>query len=116
MSITMAAAVVNEGVSNSQGDNSTLFQGQKFWFSAAVPQRQWFMERVEANGGKVVPLEKQADILLVDDKRKNPAPGTHSYKYVELSIRNGRLENLDDHMVGGTSRADRRVGSVMMAP
>ena len=115
-STTMAAVVVYEGVPNTQGETGTLFQGRKVWFSATVPQRQWFVENVEANGGKVVPLEKQADILLVDHTRKNPAPGTHSYKYVEQSIRKGRLENLDDHVVGGTSRADRPVGSVTMAP
>lgn len=112
----MAATVVYEGVPNTQGVTGTLFAGQKFWFSAQVPQRSWFLENVKANGGEVVQLEKQADILLVDHKRKNAAPGTHSYKYVELSIRNGRLENLEDHVVGGTSRTDRPVGSVTMAP
>lgn len=112
----MAATVVYEGVPNTEGVTGTLFAGQKFWFSATVPQRRWFIENVEANGGEVVKLEKQADILLVDHKRKNAAPGTHSYKYVELSIRDGRLENLDDHIVGGTARADRPVGSVTMAP
>jgi hypothetical protein len=111
----MAATVVYEGVPNTQGETGTLFQGQKFWFSATVPQRNWFVENVKANGGEVVPLENQADVLLVDHARKNPAPGTHSYKYVELSIRKGKLENLRDHAVGGTSRADRPVGSVTMA-
>lgn len=112
----MAAAVVSEGVPNTHGETGTLFQGQKFWFSAAVPQRKWLIENVIANGGEVVPLEKQADILLVDHAKSNPAPGTHSYKYVDLSIRRGRLENLDDHVVGGTSRADRPVGSATLAP
>jgi hypothetical protein len=112
----MAATIVYEGVPNTQGETGTLFYGQKFWFSATVPQRKWFVENVKANGGQVVQLENQADVLLVDHTRKNPAPGTHSYKYVELSIRKGRLEKLDDHVVGGTSRADRPVGSITMAP
>ena len=112
----MAASVVYEGVPNTQGETGTLFQGQKLWFSATVPQRQLFIEKVKANGGEVVQLEKQADILLVDHMRKNPAPGTHSYKYVDLSIRKGRLENLDDHVVGAASRANRPVGSVTIAP
>ena len=111
----MAATVVYEGVPNTQGITGTLFAGQKFWFSRTVPQRSWFIENVEANGGQVVQLEKQADILLVDHQRKNAAPGTHSYRYVELSIRNGRLENLDDHVIGATSRVHRPVGSVTMA-
>jgi hypothetical protein len=112
----MTASVVYEGVANSQGETGTLFQGQKLWFSATVPQRQRFIEDVKANGGEVVQLEKQADILLVDHTRKNPAPGTHSYKYVDLSIQKGRLENLDDHVVSAASRANRPVGSVTIAP
>ena len=112
----MAAVIVYEGVPNAQGETGTLFQGQKMWFSATVPQRKWLVANVEAYGGEVVPLEKQADILIVDHKRKNPPPGTHSYQYVELSIRKGLLENLNDHVVGGTSRADRPVGSITMAP
>lgn len=112
----MTTSVVYEGVANSQGETGTLFQGLKLWFSATVPQRQRFIENVKANGGEVVQLEKQADILLVDHTRKNPAPGTHSYKYVDLSIRKGRLENLDDHVVSAASRANRPVGSVTIAP
>lgn len=112
----MAVSVVYEGVPNTQGGTGTLFQGQKLWFSATVPQRQLFIEKVKANGGEVVQLEKQADILLVDHARRDPAPGTHSYKYVDLSIRKGRLENLDDHVVSAASRANRPVGSVTIAP
>lgn len=31
---------------------------------------------IQSNGGQVVPLEKQADIMIVDHMRKDVAPGT----------------------------------------
>ena len=108
--------MVYEGVKNSQGENGKLFQGQKFWLSLLVPSRAWFVGNIIANGGVVVPLEKQADILLVDHRRKNLPPNTHSFKYVELSIRNGKLEHLEDHATGLPQRAARPVGSVTTAP
>ena len=63
-----------------------------------------------------MPLEKQADILFVDHARKNQAPGTHSYRFIELSIRNGQLEDLDAHAVGSATRVQRTVGSTVTAP
>jgi TRF2-interacting telomeric protein/Rap1 - C terminal domain/Rap1 Myb domain len=112
----MAAAIVYDGVPHASNTAGSLFQGQKFWFSHSVPQRHWLIANAEANGAVIVPLEKQADVLLVDHARKNAAPGTHSYRYVELSIRHGKLEDLDDHVVGARDRASRIVGSVTTAP
>lgn len=73
------------------------------------------MHNAELNGAQIVPLEQSADVKLVDHARKNQAPGTHSYRYVELSIRNGQLEDLDAHRVSSVSRVDRPVGSVITA-
>jgi TRF2-interacting telomeric protein/Rap1 - C terminal domain/Rap1 Myb domain len=107
----MAAPVVYEGVRNTAGDGGGLFEGQSLWFSSAVPQRKWFIEKAIANGATVVQLEKQADVLIVDHARKNAPVGTHSYRYIEQSIKNGTLEDLADHVVGPASRTDRPVGS-----
>ena len=35
-----------------------------------------------------------------------------SWKYVDLSIRNGRLENIEDHRVGPTESTVREAGSI----
>jgi hypothetical protein len=109
------AGIVYEGVRNTTGDGGKLFDGQSFWFSSTVPQRKWLMENALANGATIVPLEKQADVLIVDHARKNAPVGTHSYKYVEQSIRNGTLEDLADHVVGPTKSTDRPVGSMITA-
>ena len=112
----MAPPVVHNGVRSDEPTTEGLFEGQKFWFSSTVPQKSRFIEDVKANGGEVVPLEKQADICLFDHMRKNPPPGMYSYQYVEHSVRNGQLERLEAHKIGGLeTRASRPVGSVTLA-
>ena len=36
----------------------------------------------------------------------------HSYQYIEKSVRNGKLENLDDHQVGPPAGTVRPVGAI----
>jgi hypothetical protein len=123
----MSAGIVYEGVRRqdehearengaADGQARRLFSGMKLWFSQGVPQRKWFVENAEANGAEIVPLEKQAHVRLVDHARQNQAPGTHSYKFVEQSIRTGVLEDLDAHRIGVTARVDRPVGSKVTGP
>ncbi|KPI39510.1 uncharacterized protein AB675_5243 [Cyphellophora attinorum] len=102
------------GAAGSQAQR--LFSGLKLWFSHGVPARKWLMDNAEANGAEIVPLEKQADVRLVDHARQNQAPGTHSYRFVEQSIRTGVLEDLEAHRVGVTARVDRPVGSKVTGP
>jgi Rap1 Myb domain len=65
----------------------------------------------KANGGEVVPLEKQADILIADHARKDIPPGSISWKFIERSVANGKLENIDDHRAGPPAGTIREVGS-----
>ncbi|KAL1966968.1 hypothetical protein VTN77DRAFT_3712 [Rasamsonia byssochlamydoides] len=88
----------------SNGTTGTLFEGKKFWLSHNVPQRSRFKELIQMNGGIVVLQEKDADIKLVDHTKREIPLNTYSYQYVEKSIRNGRLENLEDHRAGKTTR------------
>lgn len=121
----MASGVVYDGVTRGEDGQGgleaatsalKLFSGMKLWFSHAIPSRKWLVENAISNGAEVVPLEKQADVLLVDHLKKNHPPGTHSYRFVELSIKTGQLEDLDNHRVGTTTRAERPVGSVITSP
>lgn len=119
----MSGHIVYEGVSRSHGYDSddinhedTLFAGQKLWFAHAIPQRKWLMENAQRNGAIVVDRDVEADVRLVDHAKKNNAPSTHSYKYVEASIRNGTLEDLASHVIGAPSRVSRPVGSSLTAP
>ncbi|KAJ6028538.1 hypothetical protein N7540_004114 [Penicillium herquei] len=87
----------------------TLFGGTRFWVSHHVPQRTRFKEMIEEHGGTVVLLEKHANIKLVDHTKKNLPADTYSYQYVERSVRNGKLENLEHHRAGPS--AQRPVGA-----
>lgn len=90
------AEVVFTGVARDAGLHGTLFEGLKFWLSHKVPQRSRWVNDVrvrihqartssllprlinlQANGGEVVPLEKQADVIVVDHARKETPPGRH---------------------------------------
>ncbi|KAI9818905.1 MAG: hypothetical protein M1827_007726 [Pycnora praestabilis] len=106
------AQVIYTNAAGGANPAGSLFQGTKFWFAQRVPLRSHIMEQVKSNGGGVVPLEKQADIRIVDHKRRDNLPGTHSFEYITLSIRNGQLENLDDHLAGPPEGLMRSVGSV----
>ncbi|KAE8419079.1 hypothetical protein BDV36DRAFT_252442 [Aspergillus pseudocaelatus] len=86
-----------------------LFQGKQFWLSHNIPQRSRFKDLIQQYGGVVRLHEKDADIKLVDHARKNLPPGTYSYRYVEWSVRNGKLEELEDHRAGPS--AARPVGA-----
>ena len=111
----MASATVYDGVRSTDASRTGVFDGQKLWFSRNVPMRKHIMELAESNGAEIVAEEKHADVLLVDHVKKPAAPGTHSYRYVELSVRNGQLEDLADHAVGVADRANRPVGSIATA-
>lgn len=115
----MTSNVIYDGVQRTDNDTesrNTLFAGQKLWFAHTVPQRKWLIENAQNNGAVIVVMDKDADVRLVDHAKKNNAPGTHSYKYVENSIRNGVRQNLADHVVGLATRVSRPVGSTTTAP
>ena len=52
------------------GLQNTLFAGLQFWLAQKVPQRSRFVNDIKANGGEIVPLDKHADIRVVDHARK----------------------------------------------
>ncbi|MCJ1430782.1 hypothetical protein MMC27_000132 [Xylographa pallens] len=106
------AQIVYTSVTDNAGVSGTLFQGVKFWFSHRVPSRSTFIEQVKANGGEVVSLEKFADLKIVDHIRQDNGPGTYSYQYIERSIRNGALEDLDDHHAGPAKNSIRPAGAI----
>ncbi|KEF60236.1 uncharacterized protein A1O9_05086 [Exophiala aquamarina CBS 119918] len=115
----MTSNIVYDGVQRAGHEQevaNTLFGGQKLWFAHTVPQRKWLIENAQNNGAVIVAMDKDADVRLVDHAKKNNAPGTHSYRYIENSIRMGARDNLADHAVGLATRVSRPVGSTTTAP
>ncbi|KAL6714467.1 hypothetical protein ACLMJK_007891 [Lecanora helva] len=108
------AQVVLDGVSaDTQIQPGELFKGLKFWLSQKVPQRSRFINDVRANGGETLPIEKHADVKIVDHTRKEALPGTFSYTFIEKSVRNGALENLGNHRAGPPEGTVRSIGSIV---
>ncbi|GME46944.1 BRCT domain-containing protein [Neofusicoccum parvum] len=73
-----------------------LFAGKRFWIAQRCPSRADFVKRVTYNGGHVVPLEKNADYLIVDHVRKDLPPGGISYRFIEKSIEHEALQDPAD--------------------
>ncbi|PLN81932.1 hypothetical protein BDW42DRAFT_86204 [Aspergillus taichungensis] len=86
-----------------------LFKGTQFWLSHNVPQRARFKELITNNGGLLRLYEKDADVRLVDHLRKNLPPDTHSYKFIEDSIKQGKMQDLRKYEAGPS--APRPVGA-----
>ncbi|KAL8738290.1 MAG: hypothetical protein Q9181_000879 [Wetmoreana brouardii] len=107
------AQIVYTGVTDAAGIQGQLFEGTRFWLSQKVPQRKRFIDEVKANGGEITPLEKDAHVKIVDHTMKEQKPGAYSYQFIEFSVRNGRLEDLEQHAVGPPAGTIRPAGSTI---
>ena len=106
------AQIVYTVTSEEGAPSGSLFLGKKLFLTQKTPSRSHFIELIKANGGEVVKLEKFADIIIADDARKEVIPGSVSYKWIDQSIKNGALEDLDDYLAGPRVGASRAIGSM----
>jgi hypothetical protein len=104
--------VVYSDVAEGADLQGQLFADKKFFIAQRCPMRSSFIQQVKSNGGKIVPLEKMADYLIVDHMRKDVPAGSISYTFIEQSIRNGDLEDPDDHRAGEPAGTVREIGSL----
>jgi len=88
-----------------------LFQGKSFLVQQRVPQRNSFLERIRANGGRIVRLELQADYIISDHLRNDCPPTSISYTFVEAAIRDGAIPDINDHRAGPAPGNVRAIGS-----
>ena len=110
----MASAVVYDDVAEG-ADVATgaLFEGYKFWVAQRVPIRASYLAKIEANGGQVVKLEKQADFLIADHFRRDCPPGSISYEFIDKSIAQGSILDPDNFPAGPRVGTARDVGSIV---
>ncbi|KAM0286771.1 hypothetical protein ACHAQH_000791 [Verticillium albo-atrum] len=78
---------------------------------------QWVSSliRAQQNGGSVVPLEKNADMLIADHIRKDAPPGSYSWKWIEDSVNKGILQSKNDaaYLIGRVPEESRPVASAV---
>ena len=99
----------------SSDGEGTLFKNISFFVLQRIPTRSQIVNQIECNGGKVVKLEKHADIQIADHARKDSPAGSISWTWVEDSVKNARLANKEDHRAGARVDAPRPVGALRPA-
>jgi hypothetical protein len=126
----MAAPIVYEG--RMQGHGGTLFHDMKFWVAHRVPMRTTWIQNIEVwtnrapvsvcanelqnNGGSIVLLDKKADFLIADHARKDVPVGSYSWKWIEDSVKSGKLQNKEDYCISTPGNETRPVGSIQQKP
>lgn len=90
-----------------------LFAGISFFLVQRFPSRSTYVSRIQANGGRVVKLEAQADHVIADHLRKDCPPGSLSYRFIDAALNGGALPDPDEHPAGAPHGTVRDVGSVV---
>jgi hypothetical protein len=77
-----------------------------------LSQTQRLLTLRQSNGGEIVKLEKQADLVIADHARPKHCPaGSISWRYVDQSVKKGELEDIENHRAGPATHMAREVGS-----
>ncbi|KAK3686487.1 hypothetical protein LTR37_019772 [Vermiconidia calcicola] len=108
----MAAAQVV--ITQANGDTPAiggLFDGLSFFLVQRLPQRSVFVQRIQANGGRVVKHENQADHIIADHYRRDCPAGSIAYTFIEDAISDGQLPDPNKHPAGPPPGTVRQAGS-----
>lgn len=105
------AQVAYEDVVEGTDVQGGILADKKFFLTQRVPQRSRFLLLIEANGGHVMKLEKQADYIIADHMRHDAPSGSLSYTFIEAAIAQGHVPNEGDHLAGLAKNTPRPVGS-----
>ncbi|GAB7329060.1 hypothetical protein MBLNU13_g00900t1 [Cladosporium sp. NU13] len=113
--------MATEGVVITQANEDTpniggLFDGISFLVGLRVPMRSNFLDRIRANGGRIVRLEAQADHIIADHMRNDCPPNSLSYTFIEAAISAGALPDKNHHRAGPAPGYARTVGSTVVPP
>jgi hypothetical protein len=114
-------------VYHGSGEGGNLFAGTKFFFMQRLPSRQTWIDLVkvfmssreswlililqQANGGEIVKIDKHAHIIIADHALKGCPPGSISWKYIQESVRDGELKNIEMYRAAPSAQTPRVMGS-----
>jgi len=104
-------------VTDSNGDVpavGSIFDGLSFFLVQRVPFRSSYIAKIEANGGRVVKFEQQADHIVADHLRRDCPPGSVSYTFIDTALKDGSLPDPADHVAGVPVGMVREVGSTSL--
>ena len=105
-------------VTHTNGDTLALgglFANLSFFLLQKLPSRSSYIEKIQANGGRVVRLETQADYLIADHMRPTACPpGSISYTFIDAALKDSALPDPADHLAGPEKGTIREVGSTVV--
>lgn len=90
-----------------------VFDGISFFLVQRMPSRSRYLKEIEANGGRVVKVETQADYVIADHMRKDAPAGSFSYEFIETALKDGQLPDPSTHAIRPPGSV-RYVGSTTM--
>jgi hypothetical protein len=113
--------MATKGVVVTQANEETpavggLFADKSFLVAQRVPMRSNFLDRIRANGGRIVRLETQATYIIADHARNDCPPTSLSYTFIEAAIATGTLPDPNHHRAGPAPGYARTVGSTVVPP
>ncbi|KAI0188776.1 TRF2-interacting telomeric protein/Rap1 C terminal domain-containing protein [Xylaria flabelliformis] len=103
--ITYSGVLATKRTTESTDVDAGVFRGLKFWISARVPLRKFYIDTLQENGGTIVTKEGNADMLICNPA-KDPVPGSYSYELIADAVREGSLD-LKENYVCRTSASRR---------
>ncbi|KAI1758427.1 hypothetical protein F4782DRAFT_478100 [Xylaria castorea] len=106
--ITYSGVLATEHATDSMDVDTGVFRGLKFWVSARVPRRKFYVDTIQENGGTVVPKEGNADMLICDPA-KDPASGSYSYELIADAVKEGSLDLKEDYVCGPSASRRSKV-------
>lgn len=101
----MPPAIVYTDMADSADVQGSVFADLKFFIVQRVPQRSHYISLVETNGGRIVKLEAQADYLIADHLRHDAPAGSLSYRFIEESIKQGKIPEDDSRFLAGRRKS-----------
>lgn len=57
-------------------------------------------------------LDKHADFLIADHAKRDVPAGSYSWKWIEETVKRGRLMEREDYLIGAPGHESRPAGSV----
>ncbi|KAK1970518.1 Rap1 Myb domain-containing protein [Colletotrichum sublineola] len=104
----MSVAITYSGVPGAHG---VLFNETSFFVTQRVPDRKTILDLITQNGGRIVKLDKHADMIIADHARPDcPAKSLH-WKFIKDSVDNGAVQEIDKYLIHQSPTALRPVGS-----
>ncbi|KAG6021119.1 hypothetical protein E4U41_002611 [Claviceps citrina] len=97
-------ATCDDDAATATATGGIIFRDMVFWVARRVPMRS------HTNGGVVTPLEKDAQVLIADDARKDTPPDSISWKYITESVASGCAQLPDRYCISRPSDSAATAG------